>query len=142
MPVHAGVRPFPEPRDLSIRGALLRLVPVRAAPGVCRASLRTILMGAPPETVDRVELLVSELVTNSVVHAQLDAEETVDLRLKCSPDTIRVEVSDPGPRFTPHVKPRPGEPGRLGFYLVDKLSDRWGVDHLDRGKAVWFEMDL
>jgi anti-sigma regulatory factor (Ser/Thr protein kinase) len=94
------------------------------------------------ETIDSVELLVSELLTNSIVHADLRPNQDVDLRLRCGADAVRVEVADPGASFEPDYDPPRGGPGRWGFYLVSKLADRWGVDDQGAGKAVWFEIDL
>jgi hypothetical protein len=54
-----------------------------------------------------------------------------------------LEVADPGRRFrVDPAAPKPGAHGRWGFHLVRTLSDRWGVREFDRGKAVWFEIDL
>jgi anti-sigma regulatory factor (Ser/Thr protein kinase) len=88
-----------------------------------------------------VRLLVSELVTNSVRHSDAHSHDVVHMSVSVSETSLRVEVSDPGKGFEP--KPRDADrtrPGGWGLYLVDQLSDRWGVgrDHLTR---VWFEMD-
>jgi anti-sigma regulatory factor (Ser/Thr protein kinase) len=98
---------------------------------------------APSEATDRVELLVSELLTNSVIHAGMGGDQTVEVRLTCGGDRVRLEVADPGRRFRAvPVEPRPGALGQWGFYLVSTLSDRWGVQELDQGKTVWFEIDF
>jgi len=91
--------------------------------------------------LDDITLMVSELVTNSVRHAQGDGNGTVGLAVRLQPDRVRVEVSDPGKGF----EPKPREPGQSqasgwGLYLVDRLADRWGVLRGERAK-VWFEMD-
>ena len=54
--------------------------------------------------------------------------------------TCLFEVTDPGPGFEPKpVTPSFYQTGGWGLYLVEQLSDRWGVI---RGKAttVWFEL--
>jgi anti-sigma regulatory factor (Ser/Thr protein kinase) len=136
LPTEAGSHP-------PMRGALLRLSPQVSAPHLARRSVRGILDWAPEEATDRIELLVSELMTNSVLHAGLGRDQTVDVRLTCEADRVRLEVTDPGQRFRADgPRPEPGPEGRWGFYLVDALADRWGVDDLDEGKAVWFEIDL
>ena len=48
-----------------------------------------------------VVLLISELVTNSVRHAGLDATQPLQLSVDDSGDTVRVAVRDPGPGFRP-----------------------------------------
>src|SRR4051794_26492188 len=88
-----------------------------------------------------VRLLVSELVTNSVRHSGIRNHDTVRMRVQSSESTLRVEVADPGEGFTPKQRDSDrSRPGGWGLYLVDQLSDRWGVgrDHMNR---VWFEMD-
>jgi anti-sigma regulatory factor (Ser/Thr protein kinase) len=65
----------------------------------------------------------------------------VELRATVYPDRVRVEVADHGPGFEP--QPRgPDQESRSGWglYLVDQLSDRWGVSRTD-GTAAWFEID-
>ena len=91
-----------------------------------------------------LRLLVSELVTNSVKHAQVGPEESIYLNLAVEPGTVRVEVIDNGPGFTPPVEPEstdhdPRERG-WGLFFVTQLADRWGVEG-DDGSRVWFEID-
>jgi anti-sigma regulatory factor (Ser/Thr protein kinase) len=83
-----------------------------------------------------IRLLVSELVTNVIRHTP--AGHGV-LRMRCNSRVLRVEVEDDGPGVpaTP-VEPDREHGGGFGLYLVDRLSDRWGVR--DR-TCVWFEMD-
>ena len=90
--------------------------------------------------LDDVRLLVSELVTNSVRHSG-DAGEVVGLDVKVDAERLRVEVSDAGEGFAP--KPRyEGQSAESGWglFLVDTISDRWGVGRTD-GTNVWFEID-
>jgi len=104
--------------------------------------VRQLLNGAPDEAVDRVELLVSELVTNSIVHGELRADDSVELNIRLRPEVARVEVSDPGSHFEPGSGPTPGGRSRYGLYLVERMADRWGMRELDRGKVLWFEVAL
>jgi CheY-like chemotaxis protein len=86
--------------------------------------------------LDAVELLVSELVTNAVVHARSDVELTISLR----DDRVRVEVID---STDVHVQRRDAagesQSGR-GMALIEALALAWGIDTLVAGKAVWFEV--
>ena len=108
-----------------------------------RQSARRALTGAPAPVLERVELLVSELVTNSVTHAALSPEQNVDLKVLTQPGRVRVEVADPGCHFNPEGRrPTPGEESRWGLFLVNQMADRWGMDRRDPGKTVWFEVDL
>ena len=87
--------------------------------------------------LDDVQLLVSELVTNAVVHADSDVEVAVRLL----PDSVRIEVVDraPADALRPSRPPQDSESGR-GLMLVETLASAWGVEPLETGKAVWFEV--
>jgi anti-sigma regulatory factor (Ser/Thr protein kinase) len=87
-----------------------------------------------------VRLLVSELVTNSVQHAQVAAEDSIILAVSFSDASVRVEVRDDGPGFEPPASPPPDDADAgWGLFLVEQLADAWGVG--DEGKGVWFEID-
>jgi hypothetical protein len=77
-------------------------------------------------------------VTNALQHSQLEGEDAIDLEVLQGANTVRVEISNPGPSFRPPEHPRPGPRG-FGFFFVDQLADRWGVAP-DRCQ-VWFEID-
>jgi anti-sigma regulatory factor (Ser/Thr protein kinase) len=83
-------------------------------------------------------LLVSELVTNSVRHADQPAGAPVQIRASAVNGVVRFEVEDVG-----HGAVRRRAPGRLtggfGLHLVDTLAERWGVDR-EHGTQVWFEL--
>lgn len=87
--------------------------------------------------LDTVNLLVSELVTNAVTHGRSAAEVSVVL----TPSALRVEVGDHD-RFVP--APRDNDDwatsGR-GLALVEAMSKDWGIERLDGGKVIWFEVD-
>jgi anti-sigma regulatory factor (Ser/Thr protein kinase) len=88
-------------------------------------------------------LLVSELVSNSVRHAGLDAEEGIRLRARCDAECAYVEVCDGGRSGRVPAKRVNGdalEPGGLGLVLVDEMADRWGVACNDDETCVWFEL--
>ena len=88
-----------------------------------------------------VRLLVSELVTNAVRHANLDAGDQILLVIELIDNQLRVEVHDPGGGFVPtSPSPDPARPSGWGLYLVAELADRWGVES-DERTLVWFELD-
>jgi serine/threonine-protein kinase RsbW len=88
-----------------------------------------------------VRLLVSELVTNAVRHANLAAGDVIGLVIELAEQKLRVEVHDPGGGFIPSTpSPDPARPSGWGLYLVAELADRWGVDS-DERTLVWFELD-
>lgn len=86
--------------------------------------------------VELVELLVSELVTNSMVHARSEVEVSVMV----ASDLARVSVFDSS--LEPPVR-RPmqaQEASGRGVVMLDALSSAWGVDLTPNGKSVWFEI--
>ncbi|MFG2354941.1 SpoIIE family protein phosphatase [Streptomyces sp. NPDC048521] len=92
------------------------------------------------EQVDSAVLLVSEMVTNVLVHTDADALLLAEVTGDGDRRRLRVEVTDAGDDL-PH-KRRPGElasSGR-GLMLIELLADAWGVDPRGRGKSIWFEL--
>lgn len=114
--------------------------------GRARRWVRATLSGgrprpAPAQT-DTLVLLVSELVTNAVVHTGRPAvlRLLVDqARLPRLP--VRLEVVDDS-SLVPRPRSAAGEDtGGRGLELVDMLADRWGWQQEDGGKRVWCELD-
>ncbi|MEU5220757.1 ATP-binding protein [Streptomyces sp. NPDC020807] len=93
--------------------------------------------GLGPQVAEHAVLLVSELVGNAVRHT---GARSFTLRLHRRRGWMRAEVGDPS-RGLPCLMPVADmdESGR-GLLLVEKLSDRWGVDLGPFGKVTWFEM--
>ncbi len=91
----------------------------------------------PAEVVEDVMLLVSELVTNAVLHAR----SAVHLSACVEPGRIVVAVGDDDPDHGP-LRPDRGAlatSGR-GIRLVELLASSWGVETGTRSKVVWFEI--
>ena len=116
----------------------LRLDPGARAPSRARRSLASFRSTVPEPLVERAELLVSEVVTNAVRHADLDPDDRIEVHVHGSPSTLRVDVIDPGPGFDP-VGRRPRLSGGWGMWLLDRLATRWGVER-DGNTRVWFEV--
>ena len=95
-----------------------------------------------PDRLSEVELLTSELVTNAVRHAQLKEGDPIGLEIDVDTDTVHVAVVDGGTGFDfGKLFEEPGDPrGGWGLSIVDKVSDRWGVD-ASPPHSVWFEID-
>lgn len=82
-------------------------------------------------------LLVSELVTNAVVHA--GGPITVSAAYLHS--TLRVEVHDTDQPPLPRLrKPSASDKTGRGLYLVALLADRWAMAPAPDGKTIWFEI--
>ncbi|GAA3136830.1 ATP-binding protein [Streptosporangium carneum] len=105
-------------------------------------------LGEDHPAYEKAELVVSELVTNSVVHSTKGRPygNKVTLTVTSSADRIYVQVVDPGgPPWNPVVPediPVDQENGR-GLWLVARHSHRWGVrDYGSLGRAVWAALDI
>jgi serine/threonine-protein kinase RsbW len=124
---------------LPSRGHRVRLGGGPSAPAAARRAL--VELAVPTEAPrEKLSLLTSELVTNSVKYAPSGPEDPLDLLVGVSDDGLRVEVSDGGGGFQPaRVGPNRDLTSGWGLYLVDALADRWGVA---RGEPtrVWFEL--
>lgn len=94
--------------------------------------------GVEAELRADAQLLLSELLTNALRHS--DAPVTV--RLQQQEGALRVEVTDANQRLPLLRHAATDEPGGRGMWLVDALSDQWGVDEHDAGKTVWFCLAL
>lgn len=120
----------------------LRLSGDLTAAAEARRSLDALGDSLDPDTFNDVRLLVTELVTNSVRHADLADGEGIRLRVSSSNRVVRVEVVDRGCGFQPRNRDAPlTQASGWGLYLVDKLADRWGVEG-NGGTCVWFEIEV
>ena len=111
-----------------------------AAPGLARRVANdTLAIWDLVELAPIVELLVSEVVTNTVRHARSRGE----MEMSISDRTVRVAVSDHAGGELGPQHPRPDEPTGRGLAIVDSVATRWGVGEPDDvGKTVWFELDV
>jgi len=116
------------------------------------AARRAVMAHVPelPEPLDGdVLLLVTELVTNAVVHGRVGPEGSVRLECRREGDRLRFLVSDPGTRLLsnggpPAVTPQGANGDRpasgWGLVLVERIAERWGVLAAPPGTCVWFEV--
>jgi serine phosphatase RsbU (regulator of sigma subunit)/anti-sigma regulatory factor (Ser/Thr protein kinase) len=107
---------------------------------VARQHLREFLHDwTSADQVDSAVLLVSEMVTNVLVHTDADALLAAEVTGAPGTRRVRIEVTD-GSDDLPHRR-HPGElasSGR-GLVLTELLADAWGVDPRGEGKSIWFE---
>lgn len=102
-----------------------------------RFTRRTLRAWGVTEEHDAILLIVSELVTNALVHT--DGQVRFDLTL--INDRLRIAVADASPR-TP-IKPTSigwEATGGRGILLVEALSATWGTVPVSGGKQVWAEI--
>jgi anti-sigma regulatory factor (Ser/Thr protein kinase) len=95
-----------------------------------------------PQLAGAAELIVSELVTNSVIHARMGPTNAIAIDVELADDRLRIAVMDDGAECLPHrVDPDPSRPGGMGLLLVERLSAAWGVDRERSGVTrVWCEL--
>lgn len=107
-----------------------------------REQLRQLLHDWTDEDqLDSAVLMVSEMVTNVLVHTDGDALLVAEVACGEKARRLRVEVSDQSDEL-PH-KRHPGEmasSGR-GLLLMEMLADAWGFDPRGEGKSIWFELN-
>jgi anti-sigma regulatory factor (Ser/Thr protein kinase) len=109
-----------------------------ASPRLARRWLDDLLPASVLQSVrESAELLVSELVTNAVVHAMTPCTITVDITDGC----IRVAVADGAAQGPAVPTAYLAESGR-GIIVVANLAERWGWSPTAGGKEVWFELPL
>ncbi|SEG41882.1 Serine phosphatase RsbU, regulator of sigma subunit [Actinacidiphila yanglinensis] len=106
-----------------------------------REDIRSLLHDwASPDQFESVVLLVSELITNVLVHTDDDAVLIAQVTGMPGTRRVRVEVADRSDDM-----PHPRSPGELassgrGLFLIEELADCWGVDPRGDGKSIWFEL--
>ena len=123
----------------------LNLAPNSEAVSAARHSLDELEGLLPPEKLEDVQLVVSELVTNSVRHAGLSPNDQILLTVEISGRSVRGRVCDPGLGFEKPSEPRARTDfsGGWGLPIVETISDRWGVERngSEGGLVcVWFEI--
>jgi signal transduction histidine kinase/DNA-binding response OmpR family regulator/serine phosphatase RsbU (regulator of sigma subunit) len=114
--------------SIAITGDLSKLRPTRQ-----EVARRLREWGAEPDLVDDVVLLVSELVTNAVVHGR----PPVELRVRRSRAHLVLEVEDHASYLPRRMRPTEHDEHGRGLQLVALLADRWGTRPTHDGKVVW-----
>jgi anti-sigma regulatory factor (Ser/Thr protein kinase) len=101
-----------------------------------------VLRDSPTERAWDAEVLVSEVVTNAVVHGTPDPDDPPRMTVEADHERLRVEVEDGGPGIDEPDRelPEPTATSGRGLALVSGLADRWGVGRLP--SRVWFEVEL
>ncbi|MFF9406507.1 ATP-binding protein [Streptomyces anandii] len=124
----------------------LEVRPDPAEVGRARRWARSRLAGSGIEAdeplAETVILLVSELVTNAVVHTGCPAVLRLSLPgVPAEAATVRLEVADASTRAPVPRCAGDDATGGRGLALVDGLADRWGWNADGAGKRIWCELD-
>jgi anti-sigma regulatory factor (Ser/Thr protein kinase) len=128
-------QPAPDtPRRLDLRLRATRTAPTRARRALSRLRLPILL-------AFDAQLLVSELVSNSLRHAGLGRDDLIRVTADWSGHRLRVHVRDRGrptcaSPVAGSIRPAPGAESGWGLYLVDRLASRWGTT----AGGYWFEL--
>ena len=103
--------------------------------------------GLPPGVREDAQLLVTELVSNSIRHAELRADERIRIWAGWSGRRLKVIVRDRDNSQPSHpvgiagsIRPAPGAESGWGLFIVNRLATRWGAMNYG-GPGYWFELD-
>lgn len=126
-----------------VLGASRRFAQDRRTPRAARRFVTEVLerWNCRPD-MDSLELILSEVVSNAVVHAQSEPEVAVRLL----GNFLRVEVTDDSdemPEERTDSRPETMRLGGRGLHILDTEAARWGVTRRPGGgKVVWFEVPM
>lgn len=114
----------------------------RDAPSAVRTALRERAAHLPTELCDDLMLLLTEIVTNAVLHSGARPGQAIKIDMRERTGSVYVVVTDPGDGFErpSDLKPNHDTPGGLGLVLVDRLARAWGTNRADGRSTVWFEL--
>ena len=108
------------------------------APAIARRCVGRLAAHIEASLLRDMQLLVSEIVTNSIRHSGSD--DPIRLRVWTRRSGLKVEIADGGYGFEAgSVGSGDYAEGGRGLMIVDALADRWGVSH-DARAHVWFEL--
>ena len=117
----------------------IELPALSSSPRRARRFVRDTLeaLEVPIATIDDAELVATELVTNSVMHAHSE----VVLSVECINRLVRLRVDDHS-SVRPVVRTAaPDAATGRGLFIVEQLATQWGVDMHRDGKSVWVELE-
>jgi anti-sigma regulatory factor (Ser/Thr protein kinase) len=127
-------------RDSDMEPVEIRVPLTAAAAASIRHAIADALAGhVPNRTVADAQLVLSELVTNSVRHSGLDGDAVLRIAATLTDGILRLEVIDDGSSGAVVVRPATVLGGGFGLNVVEMLSRAWGVQR-DASTRVWVEM--
>ena len=129
-----------EQRQSTLAIALPRSV---QAPSQARAAIASLSADVELDrrVVQTLLLLVSEVVSNAVLHSAAAADSEICLEAAVREDAVRITVTDDGEGFIPGPRDPARLEGGFGLFLVAKAASRWEVQP-GAPTRVWFELDL
>jgi anti-sigma regulatory factor (Ser/Thr protein kinase) len=129
-----------EQRQSTLALSLARTV---EAPAQGRAAIAGLSadLDLDPRLRQTLLLLVSEVVSNAVLHSSAAADAEIRLEAAVRDDAVRITVTDGGEGFVPGPRDPNRIEGGYGLFLVAKAASRWEVQP-GAPTRVWFELDL
>ncbi|MEO3812854.1 ATP-binding protein [Sphaerisporangium sp. B11E5] len=115
------------------------LVGVPESASMAREFVR-LKLGEDHPALEDVTLLVSELVTNSVLHSNSKNGGRITLAIADCHDLIHVDVVDAGGPTAPEIQQDALSEGGRGLRLVQMISHKWAVHDAPAGRTVWFQV--
>jgi len=127
----AVAREQPQP----IRSTVIQIDYRRQAVQATRSLVRSTLTSwqLPSSVAEDVVLVVSELVTNALVHGKAP----VELHIRATAAEVVVQVLDGATSLPRQLRPTADDEHGRGLQIVARLADRWGTRATSNGKAVW-----
>jgi anti-sigma regulatory factor (Ser/Thr protein kinase) len=97
--------------------------------------------GVAPAALEDTVLVVSELVSNSIRHAQPLPSGEICVRWSLEPDHVHLEIVDGGGATRPQAgAAAPSALGGRGLDIVRSVATQWGVDEQDETVIVWADL--
>ncbi|WP_214411782.1 ATP-binding protein [Sphaerisporangium fuscum] len=123
-------------------GRLLGVTQLKGDPASAKSARAFVgeKLGEDHPALDDVTLLVSEVVTNAVVHSDSRNGGRITLALADCHDFIHVEVLDAGGDDVPRIRDDESGEGGRGLRIVRMLAHRWDVRQDATGRTVWFQV--
>jgi anti-sigma regulatory factor (Ser/Thr protein kinase) len=109
------------------------------APAQARHAVSSLPLRDPVR--DRLALLVSELVTNSLRHAGIAAGDPIELQVTSENGNLWASVRDGGSGFSPSAHSGPAANRGFGLAIVAAIAREWGVERGSEGFTVWCRVD-
>ena len=115
----------------------VRLPPQPPSVAEARAQVRRLLTeNDRDDLVETAVLLVSEVVTNALLHAGTD----IDVAATLDDAGLRVEIGDGSPHLPSRRRYAATAGTGRGLLMLESLVDDWGVTRHSKGKTVWFRI--
>jgi anti-sigma regulatory factor (Ser/Thr protein kinase) len=100
-------------------------------------------LDVPQSMRETLTLVVTEIVNNSVLHAGMSPDDSVELHMDVAAEHVRLVVHDSGPGFDPATLDGPRDAlvaGGNGLLIVESLTAGWGVERGPDGCTVWCDL--